>query len=260
MEPSVVIAFLAGVVSFLSPCVMALAPGYIGFVAGIGAGSAGGAAPGGAAGVRDPGSRGSAPHSARVLLATTLFVLGFSSVFVTVGAGASLAGGLLYSARWFLDKAAGLIVIAFGLHVAGVIRVRWLYSERRVLSAERPAGLAGGFLVGAAFALGWTPCVGPILGSILAVAGTSGRVAQGVMLLAAYSLGLGLPFLAMGFAVSRGVTSFRWLARHSRTVELLSGLLLVAIGVLVFSGKMDDISGRLGRFFGDFMPDRLLGF
>ncbi|MEW5866152.1 MAG: cytochrome c biogenesis protein CcdA [Bacillota bacterium] len=260
MELNVVIAFLAGVVSFLSPCVIALAPGYIGFVAGIGAGSVAGAARGDAVGGRDPGRRASAAHRARVLLATTLFVLGFSSVFVAVGAGASLAGELLYSARWLLDKLAGLIVIVFGLHVAGAIHVRWLYSERRVFSAERPAGLAGGFLVGAAFALGWTPCVGPILGSILAVAGTSGRMGQGVILLAAYSLGLGLPFLAMGFAIGRGVTSFPWLTRHGRTVEVLSGLFLVAVGLLMFSGKTDVISSRLGSFFGDFMPDRLLGF
>lgn len=259
MQLNVIIAFLAGVVSFLSPCVIALAPGYIGFAAGIGAGHAK-ASPDGAAEGKGLGRRAGAAHSARVLIATTVFVLGFSSVFVAIGAGASLAGGLFYSARWLLDKLAGLIVVVFGLHIAGVIRVRRLYSERRVFSVERPAGLAGGFLVGAAFALGWTPCVGPILGSILAVAGTSGRVALGVALLAAYSLGLGLPFLAMGFAIGRGVTSFAWLARNSRTVEVLSGLFLVAVGLLMSSGRMDVISGQLGRFFGDFMPDRLLGF
>lgn len=259
MELSLVIAFLAGIVSFLSPCVIALAPGYIGFAAGIGAGSAGPGLGGITAGAR-PGKGASPTRSARVLLATILFVLGFSSVFVAVGAGASLAGGLFYASKRLLDTVAGVIVILFGLHVAGAMRVRWLYSERRVLRNERPAGLVGGFFVGAAFALGWTPCVGPILGSILAIAGTSGNVTHGIMLLAVYSLGLGLPFLAMGFAVGRGVTSFRWLVRHSRAVELLSGLFLIGFGLLMFSGKIDVVSRQLGRLFGDFIPDRLLGF
>jgi cytochrome c-type biogenesis protein len=237
---SLVAAFLAGVLSFVSPCVLPLIPGYISFISGatveqLKAGS-------GASGVT--ASRG------RVLLTSVAFVAGFSLVFVSLGASASALGRLLLQQLSLLGKIAGVVIILFGLHTMGLLKLSWLYAEKRVHATRRPAGPVGAALVGIAFAFGWTPCIGPILAAILAVAATKETVGEGVRLLAAYSLGLGIPFLVTAVAIDRFFAAFARIRRHYRTIEVASGLLLVTIGVLMVTNKMSAIA----QFLTPYLP------
>jgi len=174
------------------------------------------------------------------------FVLGFSAIFVSMGAAATGVGQLLQAHRLILQKVAGLIVLVFGLHLLGILRLTPLYRERKFHLASRPLGLVGAFLIGMAFAFGWTPCVGPILGSVLLLASTSQSVGQGAALLAVYSLGLGLPFLATGLAAGSLLPLLQRIRGGLRVVEVVAGLLLLLIGLLIFSGKLNLISGQLG--------------
>jgi cytochrome c-type biogenesis protein len=141
-----------------------------------------------------------------------------------------------------LSRIAGAIVIVFGLHTMGVLRIEWLYRERRVQTAARPAGLFGAVLVGIAFAFGWTPCIGPILAGILAIAATRETVGDGVQLLSAYSVGLGVPFLATALAINRFFAAFSRIRRHYHKIEVASGALLVVIGVLIFTNRFTVIA------------------
>ncbi len=170
-------------------------------------------------------------------MASLAFILGFSIVFVSLGASASAIGQFLMSRLTVMNRIAGAIIIIFGLHTMGVLRIEWLYQEKRVQTSKRPAGPFGAMLVGIAFAFGWTPCIGPILAGILAVAAGQETVGAGIRLLSAYSLGLGVPFLATALAIDRFFTAFAKIRRYYHTIEIVSGLLLIAIGVLIFTNR-----------------------
>jgi cytochrome c-type biogenesis protein len=232
-------AFIAGLLSFVSPCVLPLIPGYVSFVSGVTLDEMTGASAtsGPAVAVLAP-----AATRRRVLLTALAFVLGFSFVFVSLGATATALGQFLLEELRVLGKIAGVLIVIFGLHTMGVLRIGWLYSERRVQVNAKPAGLVGAFLVGISFAFGWTPCIGPILAGILAVASTQETVGQGIQLLAIYSAGLGLPFLATALAMNQFFAAFARIRRYYHAIEIVSGVLLVAIGVLIFTDRFTIIA------------------
>lgn len=213
------LAFLAGLASFLSPCVLPLIPVYLAFLAGVSIQDL-------AAGAR----RG------RVMANAAFFVLGFSAVFVSLGASASLLGQWLEASRAWIERVGGAVLVLFGLWMLGVLRIGALQKDARVHLREKPAGLAGSALVGAAFAAGWTPCVGPVLSAILVLAGRSGSVAQGTGLLAAYSLGFALPLLACALAAERALGALNRVKPYLPAVERATGAVLVLLGLVLMSG------------------------
>ncbi|HEX6212437.1 MAG TPA: cytochrome c biogenesis protein CcdA [Methylomirabilota bacterium] len=231
-SPSLLAAFAAGVLSFISPCVLPLIPGYLSYISGLTLDEM--------QGTGDPAAAAAARR--RVLVASIFFVIGFSLVFVSLGAAASAIGQFLMERLRLLSKIAGLVVIVFGLHTMGVFRIGWLYSEKRVEVRRKPVGLLGATLVGIAFAFGWTPCIGPILSGILAIAAAQETVGQGVSLLAVYSMGLGVPFLLTALGVNRFFAAFARIRRHYHAIEIVSGLLLVVIGVLIFTDRFTIIA------------------
>jgi len=233
-------AFVAGLLSFVSPCVLPLIPGYLSFVSGVSLEEM----RGGAGGPTTVAAR------RQVLLSSIAFVMGFSLVFVALGASASAVGEFIGRRLPLLGKVAGVVIIVFGLHTMGLFRIRWLESEKRVQTKGKPAGMLGAMLVGVAFAFGWTPCIGPILGGILVVAGAQDTVTDGVKLLAVYSAGLGLPFMATALAVNRFFAASARIRRYYHAVEVVSGVLLVAIGGLIFTDQFSIIA----RFLQNYLP------
>ncbi|MBI3551299.1 MAG: cytochrome c biogenesis protein CcdA [Elusimicrobia bacterium] len=225
-------AFLAGLVSFLSPCVLPLVPGYISFISGLSL---------------EELSKGSGRTAVlkRAGLGSVFFVLGFAAVFTALGASASAVGRLLSDYMPVLSKLAGALIIVFGLHTSGLMPIRWLYYEKRVSAAGVPPSLAGAFLMGLAFAFGWTPCIGPILAAILALAATEKTVARGVLLLFVYSAGLGIPFILTGFGVNAFLSFFARYKRYIRWGEVAAGALLIVIGVLVLTNRLTMIISLL---------------
>ncbi len=220
---SFVTAFIAGIVSFLSPCVLPLIPAYLSFMTGL------------TTAELSSGKR----STATVMVPALLFVAGFSLVFVGLGASASVLGQFLVEYRDVVEKVGGLLVIAFGVLMLGIFKVPWLYGEARMdMGASRKFGRAAAFVMGMSFAAGWTPCVGPILAAILGMAGTSGDVARGALLLLAYSLGLGLPFLAVALLFDRATPLLRWLNRHALVINRVAGVILVVVGLLIFTGRL----------------------
>ena len=244
MEENVTLlaAFGAGLLSFISPCVLPLIPGYLSYISGLSLdemrGTATIATAGGVAVAVPP----SAAARRQVILSSLAFILGFSIVFVSLGAAASAIGRFVIQQQAIFSRIAGAIIIIFGLHTMGVLRIEWLYQEKRVHTNRKPAGFIGAMLIGIAFAFGWTPCIGPILAGILAVAGTQETVGQGVRLLAVYSLGLGVPFLATALMINRFFTAMGKIRRHYHKIELVSGALLVVIGILIFTNKFTIIA------------------
>lgn len=230
-------AFAAGMVSFLSPCVLPLIPGYLSFMTGL------------TTAELAEGSR----RTSDVLVPALLFVLGFSMVFVALGASASVLGQFLSQYRAVIEKVAGVVVALFGVLMLGVIRIPGLYREARFdLAKSRSFGRGAGVVMGMAFGAAWTPCVGPILGSILALAAASGSVGRGALLLLAYSLGLGVPFLLVALLFDRATPLLRWLGRHSMTINRVAGVVLIVIGILIFSGKFTIIAAWLSSFVPSF--------
>jgi cytochrome c-type biogenesis protein len=209
----VLVAFSAGLFSFLSPCVLPLFPSYLSFITGMS--------------VADLKSDLTAAARRRVMLHSVIFVLGFSVVFVALGASFSAAGQVLFQYRDWIRRVGGLLIIVFGLYIAGLLNVGIFGRTQQWQIREKPAGFVGSFLVGVTFAIGWTPCVGPILGAILSLAGTAETVERGVGLLVAYSAGLGVPFLISAFALG---AFLRWFKRYQPfipVVERGAGVLLV---------------------------------
>jgi cytochrome c-type biogenesis protein len=219
-------ALIAGVLSFLSPCVLPLVPPYLCYLAGTTIEE-----------MREDGA-GTATARRDVMLAALSFVAGFSTVFVLLGATASALGQILRDYMWVLSWAAGAAIILMGLHFLGVFRLAMLYREKRVEVAA-PAGPGGAYLMGLAFAFGWTPCIGPILAAILAVAGSSDTVYRGMSLLAVYSLGLGIPFMIAAFGIERFIGAMAGIKRHFRKIELAMGGLLVVTGIAFLTGGME---------------------
>ncbi|MDZ4179289.1 MAG: cytochrome c biogenesis protein CcdA [Coriobacteriia bacterium] len=223
-------AFLAGIVSFLSPCVLPLVPGYLSFITGYSTGEL-------------SEKRGG---TKAILIPSLLFVLGFSIIFVGLGASASMLGSVLLQYRDVLVRVAGIFVFVLGFFMLGLIRLPWLYGEARFdLGKTKSLGSLAALVTGMAFAFGWTPCVGPILGSILALAGSSGSVSYGVLLLLLYSLGLGVPFVLVAVLFGRLRSTLGWLNRHSLVINRVAGALLMAIGVLIFTGQLARLASWL---------------
>ena len=239
-------AFAAGLLSFISPCVLPLIPGYLSYISGLSMDEMRGVPTVAGAGTVAVALPTAARR--RVLASTFAFVLGFSMVFVALGASASALGQFLTQQLNVLGKVAGIIIVIFGLHTMGVLRIGWLYSEKRIHTESKPAGLVGAMLVGIAFAFGWTPCIGPILAGILAIAGAQDTIGEGVRLLSVYSLGLAVPFIATSLAINHFFAAFARIRRHYHKVEVASGVLLVIIGVLIFTDRFTIIAQILSPY------------
>ncbi len=223
---SLTIAFVAGLLSFASPCVLPLVPAYLSYLAGA--------------------AVDGRPSRLRLFLNALAFVLGFTFVFVMLGTLAGLAGYALQPYVPILRQVGGVLLIVLGLHTASVIRIPALYREFRPgMNRHFELGKATSFVVGMVFAFGWTPCVGPVLGGILLLASTSNTAGQGAYLLAAYSLGMGLPFLAAGLAADALAGWVMRLGKRLRLVEMVAGALLVGVGFLVFTGELETLSALL---------------
>lgn len=229
-ELGIMIAVSAGLLSFLSPCVLPLVPSYLSFVTGM-----------------TLDEMQEAPDRRLVLLHSGLFVAGFSAVFMVLGASASFLGVFLAVNKEWIARLGGVIIVVLGLHLAGIIRIAPLMRERRVQLADKPSGHVGTFAVGAAFGAGWTPCIGPVLGAILTLAGTSDTIWQGMGLLFAYSLGLAVPFLLAALALDQFLHTFQRFRRFIPVLEKASGALLIALGVLLVSGQFTILSGWLAN-------------
>jgi len=213
---TLVVAFAAGVLGFFSPCIVPLIPGYLSFVSGLSIVE-----------MEAPERR---RNLGRVLGATLVFVLGFSVIFTALGASASVVGSFVLVNREALSRVGGIVVILLGLFMLGLIRIPGLYRERRIQFSRRPGGLIGVFLVGMAFGFAWTPCVGPVLGAILTLAATTQRAVGGAAMLFAYSLGLGLPFLAAAVVITTAFSMVRTMNRYAHAIEVASGAFLVVMG------------------------------
>jgi cytochrome c-type biogenesis protein len=234
----VFVAFSAGLLSFLSPCVLPLVPSYIGFLTGT-------MAP-------------DVVQRRRVTVTHALFfVLGFTLVFLALGAGASAFGAALKSHRILITQIGGAFIILFGLWTLGVIKLDVLQREKRVQIEDKPVGYLGSSIVGMAFAAGWVPCLGPILGAILTMTASEADISRGMALLGAYSAGLALPFIAAAFALDRFIGWFQGFRRHLGTVKVVSGLLLLFIGVLMITGKFTQLAGWLADLTPGFLRNRI---
>jgi len=236
------LAFAGGMVSFLSPCVLPLVPGYLSLMSGVSATEL--------SSVRGTDTR-------RLLRSTLLFVAGFTMVFTALFAGASAVGQLLLRHQLWLNQLAGVLVITMGLFLAGVIAPGFLQRERRLNVLPDRLGVFAPPIMGMAFAFGWTPCIGPILSVVLATAATQETLGRGIGLLVAYSLGLGVPFVAAGVAFGRLAGVFGWVKGHFRLLNVVSGTFLVLFGVMLFTNKLGLISGSLIRLMEAAGLDRL---
>ena len=221
------LAFLAGLASFLSPCVLALVPAYVGYLSG-----------------RSVGAGGTAVQDRRVTFTHGLaFVLGFSVVFIVLGAAASALGALLYDGRQWLAKIGGVIVILFGLHMLGVIRIPFLdFDTRHQVRPDPSLGYLSSALMGVFFSAGWSPCVGPVLGAVLTLALNSARVMQGAVLLTAYSAGLAIPFLLAALGIGQVAESMRNHARLLKGVSVATGVVMILLGILLLTGRLSQLS------------------
>jgi len=234
--PLPIAAFLAGLISFLSPCVLPLVPGYVSLISG--------------AGVEELKSSGG--HLLRkLMLNSAAFIIGFSIVFITLGAISTEVGQVLAQYKSVLARIAGVIIILFGLHLTGIFQIKALLADTRLHRLKGGSSPWGAFVIGFAFAFGWTPCVGPILAVVLGFAATQDTVWKGIFLLAIYSAGLGVPFLVTSFGIERFLKFYNRFKFHMHAVEVASGCLLIALGVLLVMGRFTIIAGYfsfLNRF------------
>ena len=237
-NPGIVVALLAGLLSFLSPCVLPLVPSYLGFVTGMNAAEM-------------------ADRRRVAMIQSTLFVLGFTTIFLLLGAGATAIGAALATHKALVGRVGGVLIIFFGLVSMGVIKIPALQMEARVHLQEKPLGVLGAFLVGMAFGAGWTPCLGPILGAILTLASTSETVGRGMLLLGAYSAGLAIPFLVAAWAVESFFGWFQKFRTYLPWVQRISGALLVLVGILLVSGKFTELAAFLNSVTPEFLRKRL---
>lgn len=232
---NILTAFAFGLLSFISPCVLPIVPGYISFISGVSFDE-----------MQKEENRSKVRK--RIAVSCLVFVLGFSVVFISLGASATAVGQFLHEQHNIIGKIAGAIIILFGLHMIGILKIPFLNYEKRFSANAKPLGLMGSFLIGMAFAFGWTPCIGPILATILAIASQQDTVGKGIVLLSVYSLGLGVPFLAAGLSISLFTNVFNKLKRHLHTVEVVGGVLLVIVGVLVLTDSLTVLSGYLSKW------------
>jgi cytochrome c-type biogenesis protein len=233
---SLLAAFGAGFLSFVSPCVLPVVPGYLSFVSGA---------------TMEEMASGDSTAGRRwaIMIDILAFVVGFSIVFIALGASATAVGSFLLSKLSLLSKIAGVLVIILGLHMIGVFRFKALYQEKRFHQQSKRVGPVGSLLVGLAFAFGWSPCIGPILGGILAYASTQETVWQGMVLLGFYSAGLGVPFIIAGLSMNAFFRMAGRFKKHFRAIEVASGVLLISVGVLIFTNQLTIISAWMVEKF-----------
>lgn len=226
---SLIMAFGGGLLSFFSPCVLPVIPSYVSYITGISFEDL--------TGEQDRG------RIRKVTLKNSLsFIAGFSLIFILLGASSSFLGSILSDYQDTIRKVGGVLIVVMGLYIAGILKIGFLMQDKRLHLQNRPAGLLGSFLVGTAFAAGWTPCIGPILGSILLYASTANSVTSGVELLTAYALGLGIPFLVTSLAINTALSYFKKINRYMRVVSVVSGLFLVVMGIMLFTGTFNVLS------------------
>lgn len=225
--PLPIAAFVAGLVSFLSPCVLPLVPGYVSLISGVGVEELK---------VQEAGIL------RRVMLNSIAFVIGFSIVFITLGAISTEVGQFAARYKSTLAQVAGVVIILFGLHLTGILPIKALYADRRMHNVKGGSTPWGAFVIGFAFAFGWTPCVGPILAVILGFAAAQNSVSKGILLLTVYSLGLAIPFLLTALGIERFFKFYGGFRRHMHVVEVASGGLLIALGVLLVFGRFTLLS------------------
>jgi len=231
---SLLIAFMAGVFSFISPCVLPLIPSYLTYITGIS--------------FDELVDNRSQSVRRRTLFHSLFFILGFTLVFVALGASATYVGAFFQENQVIIRRVGGVIVILLGIHITGVIKLKLLEREKRFEFTDKPIGYLGSVLVGIAFAAGWTPCIGPILASILLYASTSDNVGGGIILLVAYSLGLGVPFLVSALAFNSFLTYFSKFNRYLRIVSIISGIFLIIIGFLLVFDYLSVLSQYLNMW------------
>jgi len=228
--PLPIAAFLAGLVSFLSPCVLPLVPGYVSLISGVGV---------------EQLKTQESQLLRKVMLNSVAFILGFSVVFITLGAVATEVSQMLARYRSLLAQVAGVVIVLFGLHLTGVFKIKALYTDARLHSVKGGSTAWGAFVIGFAFAFGWTPCVGPVLTVILTFAAAQDSITKGVVLLAIYSMGLAVPFLLTALGVERFLKFYSRFRAHMHAIEVASGVLLIALGVLLVIGRFTIISNYL---------------
>lgn len=217
--PSLLVALLAGVISFLSPCVLPIVPPYLAYMGGVTMGD------------MTSGARSNRP----AVIAALFFALGLSTVFIFLGFTTSLLGQMFLQNQRVFGMVAGIVIIVFGLHFLGILRIPFLYREARIDAGDRGGSALGAYVLGLAFAFGWTPCIGPILGAILSIAAQEGSVARGTALMAVYAVGLGLPFILAAVFINRAVAVMDRFKRHMAVIEKVMGALLIVVGLaLVF--------------------------
>jgi len=228
--PIPIAAFLAGLVSFLSPCVLPLVPGYVSLISGVGV---------------EQLKTQESQLLRKVMLNSVAFILGFSVVFITLGAVATEVSQMLSRYRSTLAQIAGVVIILFGLHLTGVFKIKALYTDARLHSVKGGSTAWGAFVIGFAFAFGWTPCVGPVLTVILTFAAAQDSITKGIVLLAIYSMGLAVPFLLTALGVERFLKFYSRFRAHMHAIEVASGALLIGLGVLLVLGRFTIISNYL---------------
>lgn len=229
---SIFVALSAGLISFLSPCILPLIPSYLAFITGVS--------------IEELSVEDSLRHvRKKVVVNSLMFILGFSLIFIALGASATILGKFLAkNIRWF-EIVGGALVILFGLHFTGIFRLRFLDREKKIHLRKKPLGYLGTVLVGVAFGAGWTPCVGPILGSILTVAATTQNVVKGIVLLAFYSLGIGLPFFISGLILHKFFEYFQSIHKYFKAITIVGGILLIVVGIMLISGYFSAMTSYL---------------
>lgn len=215
------LSFLAGLLSFFSPCILPLIPIYISYITGV------------TVEELQSGQR----NILRILFLTLFFITGFTVVFVLMGASATAIGGLLIRKQNILRIIGGAIIVIFGLHLTGIFKIKKLYTEKRIVLKKKKIGYIGAFLFGMAFSAGWTPCVGPVLSSILIMAANEKTVLKGMILLLFYSLGIGIPFLLTSLLLNKLLGVFNKIKKHYKTLEIITGVLLIILGILLILNK-----------------------
>ena len=234
-QTSLMAAFLPGLLSFVSPCVLPLVPSYLMYITGLSLDQ-----------LTDPTER--RRERSTIVANALLFIAGFALVFIAFGASASLIGQLLTDYQSIVRQFGSIVIILFGLYLMGIVKLPFLMTEKRMHWRHRPAGYVGSALIGATFAAGWTPCVGPVLGAMLMYASSAETFADGVTLLAFYSLGLGVPLFAAAIAMDRFLTSFKQLRRYVGVTSVASGVCLVVFGILLFGDKLPLLTSLFERY------------
>ncbi len=231
---NILTAFLFGIISFASPCVLPIVPGYLSFISGY--------------------SFDEMVNSSRqelfkkVTLNSVLFIIGFSLIFIALGASATAIGKFLVERLELFAKIAGVIIVLFGLHMIGVFKIKFLNYEKK-FHTDKKIGPLGSFVAGLAFAFGWTPCIGPVLAAILTIAAQQDTIGKGIALLAVYSLGLGIPFLVTSLSINAFLAFFRKFSKYIRWVEVTGGVLLVIVGILIATNNLTVLSSYFARWF-----------